>query len=250
LKLGGGEQPGAKDFARLISFVRGRPDRHLIETVMLRSLKQAIYHPDNMGHFGLALPAYTHFTSPIRRYPDLLVHRGIRHILSGKPVAEFDYTSTNMQVLGEHCSMTERRADEATRDAVDWLKCEFMMSRVGQEFPGIITTVTSFGLFVELDDIFVEGLVHVTALENDYYHFDPVKHRMVGERTGKVYRLADKIQVKVVRVDLDERKIDFVLAERDGSLHKVKTRSKKEVKTRRSVTGKKTAIRRRKRSAR
>ncbi len=250
LKLGGGEQPGAKDFARLISSVRGRPDRHLIETVLLRSLKQAIYHPDNMGHFGLALTAYTHFTSPIRRYPDLLVHRGIRHILSRKPVSEFNYTTTNMQALGDHCSMTERRADEATRDAVDWLKCEYMMSRVGQEFPGIITTVTSFGLFVELNDIYVEGLVHVTALENDYYHFDPVKHRMVGERTGKVYRLADKIHVKVVRVDLDERKIDFVLAEQKGSSRKTKIRHNKAAKTGKSVTKKKTAMRRRKRSAR
>jgi len=250
LRLGGGEQPGAKDYAKLISSVRDRPDRHLIETVLLRSLKQAIYHPDNVGHFGLALPAYTHFTSPIRRYPDLLVHRGIRHILSGKSTTEFSYSADNMQALGDHCSMTERRADEATRDAVDWLKCEYMMSRVGQEFPGIITTVTSFGLFVELDDIYVEGLVHVTALENDYYHFDPVKHRMVGERTGKVYRLADKIHVKLARVDLDDRKIDFVLSEKKDSNRKEKSRPKRGPDAKKSVTKKKTSMRRRKRSTR
>lgn len=249
LKLGGGEQPQAKDFARLILSVHDRPDRHLIETVLLRSMKQAVYHQDNVGHFGLALPAYTHFTSPIRRYPDLLVHRGIRHILAGKPTKQFTYSPENMQVLGDHCSMTERRADEATRDAVDWLKCEYMMSRVGQEFPGIITTVTSFGLFVELDDIYVEGLVHVTALENDYYHFDPVKHRMVGERTGRVYRLADKINVKVMRVDLDERKIDFVLAEITGSKRKKKPTARNASSSKRPVTKKKTAMRRRKRAA-
>ena len=248
LKLGGGEQPEAKDYARLISSVGDRPDRHLIETVLLRSMKQAVYHPDNVGHFGLALPAYTHFTSPIRRYPDLLVHRGIRHILAGKSASEFFYTTGDMQSLGEHCSMTERRADEATRDAIDWLKCEYMMSRVGQEFSGIITTVTSFGLFVELDDIYIEGLIHVTALENDYYHFDPVKHRMVGERTGMTYRLADKIHVKVARVDLDDRKIDFVLSGQKTEGRKTKGKEKKTTHPGRSASKKKTALRRRKRT--
>lgn len=212
LELRGGDSPKAKDFSRLLQRVQGRTDAHLIQTVMLRSLKQAIYSPDNSGHFGLALDAYTHFTSPIRRYPDLLVHRAIRHILEQQPAKMFLYTKDEMASLGEHCSMTERRADEATRDAVDWLKCEYMMDKIGECFDGLVTGVTAFGLFVELSDIYVEGLVHVTALGNDYFHFDPVGHRLMGERTRKTYRLADKIRVTVVRVDLDEKKIDLELA--------------------------------------
>jgi ribonuclease R len=212
LELRGGDSPEAKDFARFLESVQARPDTHLIQTVMLRSLKQAIYSPDNGGHFGLALNAYTHFTSPIRRYPDLLVHRAIRHILVQQAPKMFLYTKEGMTSLGEHCSMTERRADEATRDAEDWLKCEYMMDRIGEQFDGIITGVTAFGLFVELSEIYIEGLVHVTALGNDYFHFEPVGHRLLGERTRKVYRLADKIRVIVVRVDLDEGKIDLELA--------------------------------------
>ena len=179
--------------------------------MLLRSLSQAIYSPDNHGHFGLAYDAYAHFTSPIRRYPDLLVHRAIRHILGGKTADTFTHGYADMLSFGEHCSMTERRADEATRDAVGWLKCEYMLDKIGAVYDGIVTSVTSFGLFVELDQIYVEGLVHVTALDNDYYHFDPVKHRLTGERSGRTYRLGDPIRVKVVRVDLDEKKIDFVL---------------------------------------
>ena len=194
-----------------------RPDRHLIQTVMLRSLSQAVYTPDNTGHFGLSFDAYTHFTSPIRRYPDLLVHRGLRHLLAKKRPKTFSYSHSDMQSYGEHCSATERRADEATRDAIDWLKCEYMMDKVGEVFEGIITGVTGFGIFVELQEIYVEGLVHVTALNNDYYHFDPGKHRLVGERTRKVYRLADKVVVKVMRVDLDERKIDFELVDSNAA---------------------------------
>jgi ribonuclease R len=210
LSLGGGKKPGPRDFAKLIAEIEQRPDRRLIETVLLRSLAQAIYTSDNMGHFGLALEAYCHFTSPIRRYPDLLVHRAIRHALAERAVEDFPYTPSEMQGLGDHCSMTERRADEATRDAVDWLKCEFMLNEVGKDFDGVITGVTSFGLFVELNDVYVQGLVHVTALGDDYYHFDPIKHLLYGERTGVKYRLSDPIRVKVVRVDLDERAIDFV----------------------------------------
>jgi ribonuclease R len=212
LELRGGDSPEAKDFSRFLQSVQGRPDTHLIQTVMLRSLKQAIYSPDNNGHFGLALDAYTHFTSPIRRYPDLLVHRAIRHVLEQQPPEMFLYTKDEMASLGEHCSMTERRADEATRDAVDWLKCEYMMDKVGECFNGLVTGVTAFGLFVELSEIYVEGLVHVTALGNDYFHFDPVGHRLMGERTRKTYRLADKVRVTIVRVDLDEKKIDLELA--------------------------------------
>lgn len=209
LGLGGGDRPSPLDYTRLLERVRDRPDTHLIQTVMLRSLAQAIYSPGNVGHFGLALDAYAHFTSPIRRYPDLQVHRAIRHALNGGKPANFSHTHAELVGLGEHCSMTERRADEAVRDALEWLKCEFMLDKIGQVFDGIITGVASFGLFVELRGVFVEGLVHVTSLRNDYYHFDPVGHRLHGERSGQVYRLGDRLTVRVVRVDLDERKIDF-----------------------------------------
>jgi len=216
LSLGGGERPEARHYSDLLRQIAGRPDAHLIQTVLLRSMAQAVYSPDNLGHFGLAYEAYTHFTSPIRRYPDLLVHRAIRHVLSGKRPAAFRYSHDDMMLLGEHCSMTERRADEATRDVVDWLKCEYMLDKVGEAYDGIITSVTGFGLFVELADIYVEGLVHVTGLQNDYYHFDPAHHRLVGERTRRIYRLGDKLRVRVVRVDLDERKIDFELVLEEG----------------------------------
>lgn len=217
LTMAGGNEPEPKHYGKLLAQVRNRPDWHLIQTVMLRSLNQAVYSPDNMGHFGLALDAYAHFTSPIRRYPDLLVHRAIKHVLSQKAVEQFIYTYNDMQALGETCSMTERRADEATRDVMDWLKCEYMMDKVREEFDGIITSVTGFGLFVELQDIYVEGLVHVTSLKRDYYHFDPIKHCLIGERTNKQYRLTDKVRVQVVRVDLDEKKIDFELIKDYGS---------------------------------
>ena len=212
LSLGGDDEPQPKHYAKLLGQVRERPDAHLIQTVLLRSMSQAVYSPDNLGHFGLAYDAYTHFTSPIRRYPDLLVHRAIRSLLLGRSVKRYRYSTSDMLAAGEHCSMTERRADEATRDAMDWLKCEYMMDRVGEDYDGIITGVTSFGIFVELDDIYVEGLVHITSLDKDYYHFDPVKHRLVGERTRMTYRLADKVQVKVARVDLDRKQVDFDLA--------------------------------------
>ena len=209
--MAGGSEPEPKHYGKLLAQVRNRPDWHLIQTVMLRSLNQAVYSPDNLGHFGLALDVYAHFTSPIRRYPDLLVHRAIKHVLSGKSPEQFVYSYNDMQTLGENCSMTERRADEATRDVMDWLKCEYMMDKVGEEFDGIITSVTSFGLFVELQDIYVEGLVHVTSLKRDYYHFDPIKRCLIGERTNKQFRLTDKVRVRVARVDLDEKKIDFEL---------------------------------------
>ncbi|MDX1299606.1 MAG: ribonuclease R [Pseudomonas sp.] len=220
--------PTPKDYQQLLESIRGRADYHLIQTVMLRSLSQAVYSADNQGHFGLNYEAYAHFTSPIRRYPDLLIHRAIRSVVRSKldtphvkragaatmPRARiYPYDEAILEQLGEQCSMSERRADEATRDVVNWLKCEFMKDRVGETFPGVITAVTGFGLFVELKDIYVEGLVHVTALPGDYYHFDPVHHRLAGERSGRSFRLGDSIEVKVMRVDLDERKIDFELAE-------------------------------------
>ena len=209
LKLQGGDQPQARHYAQLLNQVQGRPDAHLIQTVLLRSMKQAVYTPENIGHFGLALEKYAHFTSPIRRYPDLLVHRAIRHLTSGKGADNFYYSPDAMVKLGDQCSMTERRADDATRDVIAWLKCEYMTDRVGECFEGIITGVTSFGVFVELQGIYVEGLVHVTSLRNDYYHFDPIKHCLMGERTQQKFSLADRVEVRVVRVDLDEKRIDF-----------------------------------------
>jgi ribonuclease R len=212
LGLRGGSKPTGRDYSAVLGMAKGRPDEHLINTVLLRSMPRAEYTPDNIGHFGLAHEDYTHFTSPIRRYPDLLVHRAIRHLLAGKKPQNFPYSLEKMHELGEHCSATERRADDATRDAVDWLKCEFMLDRVGETYAGIITSTTSFGLFVELQDIYVEGLVHVTALGNDYYHFDPTRHWLMGERTNKIFRLGDPIEVRVVHVNLDDRKIDFELS--------------------------------------
>jgi ribonuclease R len=207
LSLSGGDTPSAKDYAKLLARVKSRPDAELIQTVMLRSLQQAVYSPDNVGHFGLAYESYTHFTSPIRRYPDLLVHRAIKAVLKRRR-----YKPGDWHALGAHCSMTERRADEATRDVVNWLKCYYMRDKIGETFTGSVSAVTAFGAFVALDDLYVEGLVHISELGNDYFHFDAIKHELMGERTKKRYRLGDRIRVKVVRVDLDTTKIDFVLA--------------------------------------
>ncbi|MCL5260844.1 MAG: ribonuclease R [Gammaproteobacteria bacterium] len=212
LSLTGGSKPKSVDYAKLIREIKDRPDEHLVQTVLLRSLRQALYTPENTGHFGLAYSAYAHFTSPIRRYADLLNHRAIRYLLHGGKSQHYAYTLNMMQNFGEHCSMAERRADDATRDAINWLKCEFMQDKVGKVFEGIISNVTSFGAFVELKDIFVEGLLHVTALKSDYYTFEPTKYLLKGKRTGKKYSLGDKIKVLVSRVDLDEREIDFDLA--------------------------------------
>lgn len=214
LHLGGGDTPQPKDFSTVLEKIAGRPDEHLIQTVLLRSLSKAVYSPEKKGHFGLALEAYTHFTSPIRRYPDLLVHRAIKHGLEGRPAEEFGYSGNDMVLFGEHCSAAERRADEATWDVVSWLKCEYMQSKLGEEFPGVISAVTSFGFFVELTDIFVEGLVHISTLDKDYFRFDPIGHRLLGERSGVTYRLGDAVRVLVARVDLDERKMDFELIRR------------------------------------
>jgi ribonuclease R len=207
LQLGGGDDPQASDYSKLLKQIKGRPDAGLLQTVMLRSLRQAVYAPENLGHFGLGYEAYAHFTSPIRRYPDLLVHRAIKAVLDGKKYKP----QLKWAELGVHCSMTERRADDATRDVEAWLKCFYMRDHLGSVFDGSISSVTGFGLFVALDDLYVEGLVHVSELGADYYHFDAAKHQMLGERTGKRYRLGDRVRVKVVRVDMESTKIDFVL---------------------------------------
>ncbi len=207
LGLTGGDSPTAKDYGKLLEKIKPRPDAELLQTVMLRSLRQAMYSPDNVGHFGLAYEHYTHFTSPIRRYPDLLVHRSIKSVLEGK-----DYRPGKWDEIGMHCSMTERRADEATRDVNNWLKCYYMRDRIGEEFAGTIAAVVPFGVFVALDSVYVEGLVHVSELGEDYFQFDNVKHQMLGERSGQRYRLGDRLQVKLVRADLETGRIDFVLA--------------------------------------
>ncbi|WP_372717086.1 ribonuclease R [Immundisolibacter sp.] len=209
LKLGGGDEPSSADYRALTESVADRPDRYLLQTVILRSFKQAIYDAESRGHFGLALDAYAHFTSPIRRYPDLLVHRAIVHALGGRKASSYLYSAERMATFGEHCSMTERRADDATREVVAWLKCEFLQDRVGEVLGGIISGVAAFGLFVTLDGAYTEGLVHITALPEDYYHFDPIHHHLTGERRRRTFRLGDRLQVRVVRVDLDERKIDL-----------------------------------------
>ena len=214
LQLGGGDEPHAKDYAKLIDKLANRPDKQLLQTVMLRSLKQAIYSPDNVGHFGLAYESYTHFTSPIRRYPDLLIHRAIKSALAGRRY-EIGAAGArlNWEAVGLACSATERRADDATRDVDAWLKCWYMQDRIGEIFTGSISSVVPFGIFVALDAVFVEGLVHVSDLGRDYFHFDEKAHAMVGERTGVRYRLSDRVRVQLVRVDLDQNKIDFRLAE-------------------------------------
>ncbi|MDX7988826.1 ribonuclease R [Xenorhabdus sp. 12] len=230
LNLLGGLNPEPKDYAQLMKNVAERPDHELLQTMLLRSMKQAIYEPENRGHFGLALRAYSHFTSPIRRYPDLALHRAIKYLLhketleseklaQEKGVAEHRGTPTggwhndmeHMLQLGDHCSMTERRADEATRDVADWLKCDFMQDQVGNVFTGLITSVTGFGFFVRLNDLFIDGLVHVSTLDNDYYRYDNVGQRLIGESSGQTYRLGDEVEIRVEAVHMDERNIDFTL---------------------------------------
>ena len=212
LRLGGGKKPAAKDYAALLDRVRTRMDAHLIETTVLRSMQQAVYSTENHGHFGLSYDAYTHFTSPIRRYADLCVHRAITKLITHKKNSAAAVPhKEDLQSIADHCSMTERRADRASRDALDWLKCEYMQDKCGQTFNGSIVEVTGFGFFVELSDIYVHGLVHVATLKNDYYHFDSVKRELSARHGHQCYRLGDVVTVLVARVDLDERQIDFEL---------------------------------------
>jgi ribonuclease R len=207
LQLPGGEVPKPGDYAQLLEKIRKRPDFALLQTILLRSLKQAVYSPNNLGHFGLAFDSYVHFTSPIRRYPDLLVHRAIKAVLSRQK-----YSGIDWEAMGRHCSQTERRADDASRDVENWLKCYYMRDHVGGSFSGTITGVVPFGLFVTLDEYFVDGLVHISELGRDYFQYDGARHMLLGERTGKRFRLADRMSVKLVRADLDTRKIDLVPA--------------------------------------
>jgi ribonuclease R len=242
LNLAGGDKPSAGDYADLMKQVKERPDAALLQTMLLRSMQQAVYSPDNIGHFGLAYEAYAHFTSPIRRYPDLLTHRAIKAILLGKKyepkgieLAGLNTTVSNAtrkkqakdkaqgtlkhekdltiwDALGVHCSANERRADEASRDVEAWLKCYFIKDKLGEEFTGVVSGVTTFGIFVQLDALYVEGLVHITELGTDFFQYDDARHELRGERTGKRYQLTDRVTVQVSRVDLEARKIDLVLA--------------------------------------
>jgi ribonuclease R len=201
------------DFADILRMVKDRPERELIQSVLLRAQSLAAYQPDNRGHFGLALEAYAHFTSPIRRYPDLLVHRAIRYALKGGKPSAYHYSEATMAAMAVHCSQRERRAEEAERDVDERFRCAWMAKHVGEEFDGVVTGVTSFGLFVELDESKVSGLVHISQLSNDYYHFDPIRHLLKGERTGLQFRLGDHVRVQVLRASLEDRKIDFRMAQ-------------------------------------
>jgi ribonuclease R len=245
LNLGGGNKPEARDYAALMQQIKERPDATLLQTMLLRSMQQAVYSPDNVGHFGLAYEHYAHFTSPIRRYPDLLTHRAIKAVLLGKKyeptgidLSKLNTTVSNAtrkqqakdkaagtqkdpkdltvwDALGVHCSANERRADEASRDVENWLKCYYMKDRLGESFTGVISGVTPFGIFVQLDELFVEGLVHVTGLGQDYFEYDEARHELRGKNSGQVYALTGQVTVQVARVDLEARKIDLVLAAPD-----------------------------------
>ncbi|WP_372880689.1 ribonuclease R [Psychromonas sp.] len=227
LSLGGGDKPAPGDYATLAEAFVGREDSELLQTMLLRSMKQAVYQDENLGHFGLALEEYAHFTSPIRRYPDLILHRAIKYVIARQEKGQlkakwtntggFHYQHDEMGFLGEHCSMTERRADDATRDVADALKCEYMQDHIGDVMVGTIAAVTNFGFFVRLNDIHIDGLVHVTSLLSDYYIFDAGKQTLKGERTGRTYRIGDTLEVKVLSVNLDDKKIDFELADQEAA---------------------------------
>lgn len=202
-----------QDLNAVLQRIVGNEESHLIQTVVVRSMPQAVYQPENVGHFGLALPEYAHFTSPIRRYPDLMVHRGIRHVLRGGDAESFAWDMGRMAELGQQCSYTERRADDATRDAMSWLKCEYMQDKIGEEFDALVTGVVDFGLFVQAKGLQIDGLVHVSSLGSDYFSRDKSGYRLVGQRSGRVFRLGDHLRVRLINVVIDERKIDFELAE-------------------------------------
>ncbi|ANZ22743.1 exoribonuclease R [Buchnera aphidicola (Diuraphis noxia)] len=221
LTLSGGESPESMHYADLLKNIANRPEYEIIQTILLRSMTQAVYSPENSGHFGLSLSSYVHFTSPIRRYPDLMLHRIIKYLLSQNNKNRlptkynvndaYSYSIQAVKNIGIHCSMTERRADEATRDVIDWLKCDFMHKKIGRVLTGVISNVTSFGFFVRLNQFFIEGLVHIASLHDDYYDFDSLNFKLIGKSKKNVYCLGDTLQVKVISVDLNERKIKLSL---------------------------------------
>ena len=256
LSLSGGNKPTPMDYTQLLEQIKPRPDHELIQTMLLRSMSQAVYSADNIGHFGLALEEYAHFTSPIRRYPDLTLHRGIKYLLAKQKGSKrkttdtggYHYPLEEMDVFGAHCSSTERRADDATREVADWLKCEYMQDHVGEEFDGVISSVTGFGFFVRLNDLFIDGLVHISGLANDYYLFDMPKQRLIGENSGMIFRLGDAVKVRVEAVSLEQKQIDFSLIsserkpKRNGKTARTKAK-KSEVKApKKTTTNKKAKI--------
>ena len=254
LSLSGGNKPTPMDYAQLLEQIKQRPDHELIQTMLLRSMSQAVYSADNIGHFGLALEEYAHFTSPIRRYPDLTLHRGIKYLLAKQKGSKrkttdtggYHYPLEEMDLFGAHCSSTERRADDATREVADWLKCEYMQDHVGEEFDGVISSVTGFGFFVRLNDLFIDGLVHISGLANDYYLFDMPKQRLIGENSGMIFRLGDAVKVRVEAVSLEQKQIDFSLISserkprRSGKTARTKAK-KTEVKPSKKTSTKKKA---------
>lgn len=208
ISLPGQDQPHAKDYCAVLNQAKTRADQKVIQRMVMRSLPPAIYQTQPDNHFGLAYDHYTHFTSPIRRYPDLLIHRAL---LSAINAGEDPPVADGLAAIGKLCSENERRADLAARDATDWLKCHYLLDKIGQVFHGSIATVTRFGVFVTLDEIYVDGLVHITALKNDYYHYDESQMQLVGRRYGEVYTVGQPLKIRVVGVNLDERSIDFAL---------------------------------------
>ena len=261
LSLSGGNKPTPTDYAQLLEQIKPRPDHELIQTMLLRSMSQAVYSADNIGHFGLALEEYAHFTSPIRRYPDLTLHRGIKYLLAKQKGSKrkttdtggYHYQLEEMDGFGAHCSSTERRADDATREVADWLKCEYMQDHVGEEFDGVISSVTGFGFFVRLNDLFIDGLVHISGLANDYYLFDMPKQRLIGENSGMIFRLGDAVKVRVEAVSLEQKQIDFSLIsserkpKRSGKTARTKAKKtevkpSKKTSTKKKVKAEKSAV--------
>ena len=261
LSLSGGNKPTPMDYAQLLEQIKPRPDHELIQTMLLRSMSQAVYSADNIGHFGLALEEYAHFTSPIRRYPDLTLHRSIKYLLAKKKGSKrkttdtggYHYQLEEMDLFGAHCSSTERRADDATREVADWLKCEYMQDHVGEVFDGVISSVTGFGFFVRLNDLFIDGLVHISGLANDYYLFDMPKQRLIGENSGMIFRLGDAVKVRVEAVSLEQKQIDFSLIsserkpKRSGKTARTKAKKtevkpSKKTSTKRKVKAEKSAV--------
>ena len=261
LSLSGGNKPTPTDYAQLLEQIKPRPDHELIQTMLLRSMSQAVYSADNIGHFGLALEEYAHFTSPIRRYPDLTLHRGIKYLLAKQKGSKrkttdtggYHYQLEEIDGFGAHCSSTERRADDATREVADWLKCEYMQDHVGEEFDGVISSVTGFGFFVRLNDLFIDGLVHISGLANDYYLFDMPKQRLIGENSGMIFRLGDAVKVRVEAVSLEQKQIDFSLIsserkpKRSGKTARTKAKKtevkpSKKTSTKKKVKAEKSAI--------
>ena len=261
LSLSGGNKPTPTDYAQLLEQIKPRPDHELIQTMLLRSMSQAVYSADNIGHFGLALEEYAHFTSPIRRYPDLTLHRSIKYLLAKKKGSKrkttdtggYHYQLEEIDGFGAHCSSTERRADDATREVADWLKCEYMQDHVGEEFEGVISSVTGFGFFVRLNDLFIDGLVHISGLANDYYLFDMPKQRLIGENSGMIFRLGDAVKVRVEAVSLEQKQIDFSLIsserkpKRSGKTARTKAKKtevkpSKKTSTKKKVKAEKSAV--------